>query len=115
MDTGITGSGASVDEVPHNLLGKSQLRDGQKGCCFLTIGRRVETMQEFRSVKLARWTAEYCLRAVPLRNPTVMVKKRMQRLRQGASVAARFPHRGALRACTQICLLGLTVTSYPLA
>lgn len=50
MDTGIAGSGASTDKLPHNHWEKSfNSRTGIR-MLLLTIGRRMETMQEFKSV-----------------------------------------------------------------
>lgn len=50
MDTGIAGSGASTDKLPYNQWEESFNSRTGKRMLPLTIGRRVETMQEFKSV-----------------------------------------------------------------
>ncbi len=50
MDAGITGSGASADKLPHKHWEESFNSRTGKRMLLLTIGRRVETMQEFKSV-----------------------------------------------------------------
>lgn len=50
MDTGIAGSSASVDKLPHNRWEESFNSRAGKRILLLTIGRRVETSQEFKSV-----------------------------------------------------------------
>lgn len=50
MDAGIAGSGVSTDKLPHNYWEESFNSRTGKRMLLLTIGRRLETMQEFQSV-----------------------------------------------------------------
>lgn len=56
MDTGIAGSGASMDKLPHNHWEESFNSRTAQRMLLLTIGRRVENMQEFKSVNWQRDT-----------------------------------------------------------
>lgn len=69
MDTGIAGIGTSVGKVPHNHWKEAFTG---KGMLLLTIGRRGGNHAGILVCKLARQTAVYCLRALPLRNPRVI-------------------------------------------